>query len=151
DLPGGRSLREPILHKIDLDADRPPKVEMFAPSEDLEVSGPKLIELGFAVEDDYGLSEISLVWQTQGGPEQRKVLRTGIGTRSAQGRFDWDLAEVGLRAGSVPSGRVAYRIEARDNDNIGGPNVGSSRTFYLHLTSARDKHQTRVERQAELL
>src|SRR5262249_47121728 len=73
--------------------------------------------------------------------------RTGIGTRSAQGRFDWDLAEVGLRPGM----RVAYRIEAKDNDDVGGPNIGSSRTFYLKLTSAREKHEARVEKQAELL
>ena len=146
-LPGGRQLREPIAHKIDLDPDRAPRVDLFAPSEDLEVSGPKIVEVGYAAEDDYGLSEVQLVWQAQGGAEQRKVLRAGIGTRSAQGRFDWDLAEVGLRPGM----RVAYRIEARDNDDVGGPNVGSSRTFYLRLTSAREKHEARVERQAELL
>src|SRR5262249_23136606 len=146
-LPGGRAVREPIAHKIEIDPDRPPKVDMFAPSEDLEVAGPKIVELGFAAEDDYGLSEIALVWQVGSGPEQRKVLRSGIGTRSAQGRHDWDLAEVGLRAGM----RVAYRIEARDTDNVSGPNVGSSRTFYLRLFSAREKHEAQIERQAELL
>src|SRR5262249_26338307 len=147
ELSGGRQLREPIAHKIDLDPDRPPRVDLFAPSEDLEVSGPKIIEVGYASEDDYGLSEVQLVWQPQGGAEQRKVLRSGIGTRSAQGRFDWDLSEVGLRPGM----RVAYHIEAKDNDDVGGPNIGSSRTFYLKLTSAREKHEARIEKQTELL
>src|SRR5262249_5986838 len=147
DVAGGRHLREPIAHKIDVDPDHAPKVEMFAPAEDLEVDGPKIVELGFTAEDDYGLSEIALVWQSGSGPEQRKVIRTGIGTRSAQGRLDWDLAEVGLRPGM----RVGYHMEARDTDTISGPNVGSSRTFYLRLSSAREKHEARIDKQAELL
>src|SRR5262249_27592625 len=110
----GRALREPIAHKIDIENDHAPKVEMFAPSEDLEVTGPKIVEIGYAAEDDYGLSEVILIWQVGAGPPQRKVLRAQIGTRSAQGRFDWDLAEVGLRPGM----RVAYHIEALDNDEV---------------------------------
>src|SRR5439155_11454292 len=62
-------------------------------------------------------------------------------------RLDWDLAEVGLRPGM----RVAYHIEAKDTDTVGGPNLGSSRTFYLRLTSVREKHEERIERQTELL
>src|SRR5262249_61416524 len=76
----------------------------------------------------------------------RKILPAGRpGARSAQAKFYWDLAEVAL----TPGTRIAYHLEAKDNDDVGGPNVGSSRTFYLRVFSPRERHEEGLERQPQ--
>jgi hypothetical protein len=140
--PRGRAEIEADAHKIEIEQDRAPRVELVAPADDLEVSDRKRIELGYSVEDDYGLTQLELVWQPSGGREERKKIATRPG-RTAQGRMVWDLADIALQ----PGARVAYHLEARDNDDVGGPNVGLSRTFYLRVYSPRDQHQDLVERE----
>ncbi|HEX2689633.1 MAG TPA: hypothetical protein VHN14_23605, partial [Kofleriaceae bacterium] len=63
-----------------------------------------------------------------------------------QGKLTWDIAEV-----QVPSGgEVRYWIEARDNDTIGGPNVGRSRELHLKVVSPRERHEETLGRQQDL-
>ncbi|MGH2899736.1 MAG: hypothetical protein ACRDMZ_13770, partial [Solirubrobacteraceae bacterium] len=63
-----------------------------------------------------------------------------------QGKLTWDIAEV-----QVPSGgEVRYWIEARDNDTIGGPNIGRSRELHLKVVSPRERHEETLGRQQDL-
>ncbi len=150
--PSGRPVREADLHRIEVEPDRPPRVDLAAPADDLEVAGPKKIELAWSADDDFGLASIELVWRaatSDGGKggEQRKPLRTIDGQRSASGRLEWDLAELDL----TPGVRVAYHVEARDNDDVSGPNVGSSRTLYVRIYSPTEKHEEVVEGEQALV
>jgi hypothetical protein len=140
----GRPLVELDAHRLELEPDHAPRVELVAPADDLEVSEHKRIELGYAVDDDYGLTELTLVWQARGREGKKKLpLRPG---RSAQGKLMWDLADVAPEPGE----RVAYHLEAKDNDDVSGPNLGVSRSYYLRVYSPRDKHRDLVERQRAL-
>jgi len=145
----GRRVREPEAHRIDVEPDRPPRVDLYAPSESLEVAGPRRVELGWSVDDDYGLGEIQLVWKAGTQPEARRTIAAPppAGSRSSAGKFEWDLAELDLKAGV----RVAYHLEAKDNDVVSGPNVGVSRTFYLSMFSPREKHEAAIADQERLL
>jgi hypothetical protein len=141
---GKRPLVEANPHHLELEADRAPRVELYAPADELEVSSRKRIELAYTADDDYGISQIALVWRTPGGHDERRVLpapRTGA--RSAQGKWIWDLADLTL----TPGARIAYHLEVKDNDDVGGPNVGVSRTFYLKVFSPRERHAELLARQ----
>jgi hypothetical protein len=145
---GGRRVREAVPHRIELEPDRPPRVEIYAPADDLEIAGQRKIELGYQADDDYGVTEVALVWRIDSGREMREVVRRLTpAARNVSGRMEWDLGSLGLRAGA----RIAYRFEARDNDTVAGPNFGSSRTLYLKIYSAREKHDGFIKRQEELL
>lgn len=145
--PEGRALLETEPHRIEVEPDRAPRVELVAPADQLDVSSRRRVELAYNVDDDYGISEIALVWKSPGGKDERKILPAGRpGARSAQAKFYWDLAEVAL----TPGTRIAYHLEAKDNDDVGGPNVGSSRTFYLRVFSPRERHEEVVERQQQV-
>lgn len=148
DGPAGR-VREPEAHRIDLEQDRPPRVDLFAPAEVLEVAGPRRIELAFSVDDDYGLGPVELVWRVGEAQEQRKLVRAQqpASERSAAGKFEWDLAELDLK----PGARVAYHLEAKDNDDVSGPNVGSSRTFYLTMFSPHEKHEAALAEEERVI
>src|SRR5262249_38046180 len=130
----------------EVEPDRAPRVELIAPADELDVSSRRRVELAYSVDDDYGISEIALVWKGN-GKEERKVLPPPRpGSRAAQAKFYWDLAEISLQ----PGVRVAYHLEAKDNDDVGGPNVGSSRTFYLRVFSPRERHEEVIERQQQI-
>lgn len=164
----GRSerIRESDGHRVEIEADRAPRIDLFAPADDLEIAGPRRIELAYSAEDDYGLGEINLVFRVGDGPEQRKRIRSAgpaphspeergeraspnerpRAPRTAAAKLEWDLAEIDL----APGVRVTYRLEARDLDDISGPNIGSSRSYSLRVTSARQKHDVMLQNQDAL-
>jgi hypothetical protein len=149
---GGRRVREPEAHRIDLEPDRAPRVDLYAPAEALEVAGPRRVELAYSIDDDYGLGAIELVWRAGDRPEQRKVVRAATppgqpAERAASGKFEWDLGELDLK----PGVKVAYHLEARDNDTVPGPNVGVSRTYSLSMFSPREKHEAALADEERLL
>jgi hypothetical protein len=132
----GERLVEAEHRRIDIEEDHPPRVDLVAPADELEVSAQKRIELGYSSEDDYGLTEISLVWHADGGKAERKVLARPSG-KTAEGRHLWDLTLVPL----PPGARIEYFLEARDNDSLHGPNVGTSRHYVLKVYSPRERHE----------
>ncbi len=144
----GRRVREPDAHRIDLEPDRAPRVDLYAPADSLEVAGPRRVELAYSVDDDYGVGDLELVWRIGVEPEARRVVRPAVkGDRAASGKFEWDLGELELK----PGVRVAYHLEAKDNDDVSGPNVGTSRTYYLSMYSPREKHEAALAEQGQLL
>jgi soluble cytochrome b562 len=141
----GAGVVEADRHRVDVEPDRAPRVELIAPADELDVSARKRVEIAYSVDDDYGIGEIALVWQT-GGKEERWPLPRPRG-RSVQSKFFWDLSEATLKPGT----RTPYWLEAKDNDDVGGPNVGKSRTFYLRVFSPAERHGEVIERQQALL
>ncbi|MSP62965.1 MAG: DUF4175 family protein [Myxococcales bacterium] len=147
--PSGRAVREADLHRIDVEPDRPPRVDLAAPADDLEVAGPRRVELAWSADDDYGLGDLDLVWRAATGdePEQRRQVRAAASGRTASGKFEWDLAELDLK----PGVRVAYRLEAKDNDDVSGPNIGRSRTLHVRIYSPAEKHAEQLASEQALV
>jgi hypothetical protein len=146
----GRAVREARSHHVTAETDSAPRVEILGPADRLELATPRPIEIGYSASDDFGLSVVELVTRAGDRPEQRTLLRDGGGARAVQGRTLWDPASAGLSGAE----RIAYRIEARDKDDIsGGPTgkVGSSRTLYVVIQNPHESLEDRLERQRELL
>jgi uncharacterized protein DUF4175/signal transduction histidine kinase-like protein len=146
---GAHRVREPEAHRIDLEPDRAPRVDLYAPGDPLEVAGPRRIELAWSVDDDYGLGAVELVWRSGEGPERRRTVEANppSGSRALQGRIEWDLGELDLK----PGVKVAYHLEAKDNDTVPGPNVGRSKTLTLSMFSPREKQERALGDQQQLL
>jgi hypothetical protein len=143
----GRAVREEQSHRIAAEADTPPRVEILGPADHLELANPRPIEVGYSASDDYGLGAVELVYRVGDRPEQRQLLRDARGARTAEGRTLWDPAQAGLASGE----RIAYRIEARDRDEVSGAKVGSSRTLYVVIQNPHESLDDRLDRQRELL
>ncbi len=143
----GRPVREARSHRLTAEPDTPPRVEIMGPADRLELATPRPIEIGYSATDDYGLGAIELCYRVGDRPEQRVPLRDGAGGRAVQGRTLWDPAGAGLSGAE----RIAYRIEARDRDQISGPKVGSSRTLYVVIQNPHESLEDRLERQRDLL
>jgi hypothetical protein len=143
----GRSVREQASHRIEAEADAPPRVDIQGPADHLELATPRPIEVGYTASDDYGLGAVDLVFRVGEGPEQRVPLRDAHGARSAQGRTLWDPAATTLVAGE----RIAYHIEARDRDDVSGAKTGSSRTLTVVIQNAHESLEDRLDQQREIL
>jgi hypothetical protein len=143
----GRSVREQSSHRIEAEADAPPRVEIQGPADHLELATPRPIEVGYTASDDYGLGAVDLVYRVGDAAEQRVPLRDAHGARSAQGRTLWDPAATALVAGE----RIAYHIEARDRDEVSGAKVGSSRTLYVVIQNPHESLEESLDRQREVL
>ncbi|MCC6748645.1 MAG: DUF4175 family protein [Deltaproteobacteria bacterium] len=145
----GERVRDPVEHRVELEPDERPRVTLYGPPEELEIAQRQKVELAYQAEDDVGLSGVELAYQLGSGPTQRLPLwksdpRTR--QRSAAGKHEWDLSTLGLRAGA----RVAYWIEAIDNDAVLGPKRGLSATAHLRVFSPEEKHQRTLQQQQEL-
>jgi len=149
----GRAVREARSHHLTVEADAPPRVDILGPADRLELATPRPIEIGYSASDDYGVGPVELVYRAGDRPEQRVLLRDGAGARTVQGRTLWDPASAGLGGAE----RIAYRIEARDRDDVSPSPAGSvgksgsSRTLYVVIQNPHESLEDRLERQRELL
>jgi hypothetical protein len=150
--PSGARSVEATARTIDAEPDQPPVVQLVAPAEPLDVANLRRVELGYTIDDDFGLTSAELVWESDqhaAGSAAHDRGRKPIaiaGASRATGKLLWDIAEV-----QVPSGgEVRYWIEAKDNDTVGGPNIGRSRELHLRVISPRERHEETLARQQDL-
>src|SRR5204862_7358827 len=101
----------------------------------LEVDPQGNVQIAWSATDDYGLQQISLVFQRAGGKEERLVLTTPPSpARRLRGAYTWEIAPLKLRAGD----KVAYHLEAKDNDAVDGAQKGVSATQAIKVFSAAE-------------
>jgi len=132
----GRPVRENGLHRIVVQADRPPEVDIMAPADRLELAAPRPVEVGYSARDDYGLGRVELVYRIGNGPEQRAPLKDPQGARTVRGTTLFEPTTAML----TPGARVAYHIEAFDRDDVSGSKMGASRTLTLVIQNPREAH-----------
>ncbi|MCB9653428.1 MAG: DUF4175 family protein [Deltaproteobacteria bacterium] len=146
----GQHYEEIRGHEIYLERDDPPEVSLLKPVESpLEVNEHDRIDVAFEVVDDFGLNEAALAWRVLGTNREGRV-RLPLPARDdprhrSSGTFD--LSKLGLK----PGDRVAYTVEALDNDTINGPKVGSSRTLELRVYSKDEHHREVLAIQSQAL
>jgi uncharacterized membrane protein (DUF485 family)/soluble cytochrome b562 len=131
----------PVQYRIQVIPDKYPEGEILSPAQDLEVSGTEITPVVYAARDDFGVTALRLSYQ-RGVTERFTTLQNGsMGRSFGPETFRWDLTGLAL----TPGDRVAYRLEAWDNDTISGPKVGYSRTFMLYVRDERDRMARDVE------
>jgi hypothetical protein len=143
----GRPVREDRAHRIVVDSDQPPEVDVVGPADRLELPVPRPVEVAYHARDDFGLAEVALVYRVNDGPPQRIVLKSTQGTREVRGTTSFEPGKAML----TPGARVAYHVEAKDRDEVSGSKVGLSRTLYLVIQNPREEREERLEHQRDLL
>jgi hypothetical protein len=146
--PTGERSIERASRALEVEPDQAPAVQLLAPAEPLDVTNLRRVELAYVIEDDFGISAAELVWEAGKDRGKKAIVLDpshGHGSR-VQGKVLWDIAEV-----QVPSGgSVRYWLEAKDNDNVDGANIGKSRELHLKVTSPRERHEETLGRHQEL-
>ncbi|MDB6057200.1 MAG: hypothetical protein JWO95_1044, partial [Verrucomicrobiales bacterium] len=113
-------------------ADDPPKVVISQPGTDIRADPTNKIPLTIEATDDYGLSDLKLVFNKLSSPEQTVVLPLNPTNRlETKTVTEIDLSKLQLADFDV----VAYHAEARDNNTLDGPGVGKSPVYFIEITS----------------
>lgn len=145
DSRGREVARGPALPLV-AEADAAPRVTLLLPAAELEVDPAQAVTLKYEAQDDYGLTELSLVYRVAGKDEGRLPLWQDA-ARRFNGQHTWQLAPLKLAAGD----RVSYFIEARDNaQSSGGAQKGASRTQSLRVYSASAHRREQLQRVEQL-
>lgn len=131
---------------IHVEADQAPKVAITAPAEDLEVDPGQKVTVKFEASDDYGLSNLELVYRPPGGEKEVRVPLQHDEGRRTHGQRVWDLSQVKLS----PGDRISYSVQATDNDEVSGKKTGASRTHVLRVYSAAEHRRAAMERAQRL-
>lgn len=150
----GQTVAEGAPRRIAVEADARPEVEAGIDGKDgddeIEVREQDRMLLRWRASDDFGLTEVALVWRIGGGQPERLVLDHPEEQTRTDGHHLWDLTTLHL----APGDRVAFYVEAVDDDAVSGPKKGTSATHYLKVFSAAEHHRelmARVEAQWEAM
>lgn len=141
-----RQLAEGPPIPITVEADAPPKVTMLTPGDEVEVDPDQKLTLKYDVSDDFGVTDLQLVFRMGSSTEEKRVALPRDEGRTTRTQYTWDLSTLKLR----PGDRVSYFLEAKDNDEVAGPKKGVSRTLTLKTYSAAE-HRRDALKQAEAL
>jgi hypothetical protein len=140
----GHTNPSPIKHSIKTFLDNPPQIKIVAPGCDLTVSEKTKVELAYEASDDFGVSQIDLVYQKLRSessdsmkPERIRIERFAPSVGQKLLNYQWDLGKLNLHPGEL----ISYYLEARDNDTISGPKSSVSKTYYLEVFSYLKEHE----------
>ena len=145
--------RDPVNHTLTVFEDAPPDVSIVAPARDTILDNTMLVELKVEATDDYGIQDLQLVYrvEVEGAEEVNVPLKrwnvenTDV-RRSVFLSYAWDVDRIGI----FPGETLAYYVQALDNDNVSGPNIGKSYTYTLRFPSLSEMYDAvAAEQEAE--
>ena len=116
----------------------------------MTVEADETIPLQYEASDDYGLAEIRLIARTQGRkgkPFSKDIQSVPGDLRNFSGRSQLDLAEIGVQPGDT----ISLYLEATDNNNTSGAQVGRSITRILTVFSEVKHHRELLKKYENLL
>jgi len=145
---GGDALEEERGHPIRVLEDERPGVELLSPAADGEMDVTDPLELAWSARDDFGLSEVALVWQivhAGGDPGRRPLGEEPAGRVAVSGKETLPLAELDVE----PGDEIALFVQALDNDGVDGPKAGDSATRILRIRSPQLRHDALMTRLRE--
>jgi hypothetical protein len=137
--------REATRYELRSFRDEAPRVVIDEPANDRDVPAQATIPIVFSVDDDFGIQSARLIYKiAAGGSEPTEDVALPLWESGNAGQADavgpvkhqevkhaWNLASLKLTPGSI----ITFHADARDFDNLKGPNVGKSRELRLRILS----------------
>jgi hypothetical protein len=125
----GRPNSNESVFKIKALPDEVPKVEIAEPGQDSTATPTNTVAVKISAMDDYGLSELKLVYHKLGGPEEFVVAKRN-GETNTEFTAEIHLSPLGLKEYEL----VAYHALAIDNNTLDGPGIGKSEVYFIEIT-----------------
>jgi hypothetical protein len=125
----GRLGENDASYKITAIPDEVPKVEILEPGQDIRAMATNTVPVKIKAADDYGLSELRIVYHRLGGPEEIITAKRDGETNS---EFSAEIPLSGLALKDYEL--VAYHALAVDNNTLDGPGIGKSDVFFIEIT-----------------
>ncbi len=147
----GRKNENPIEYRVTVLPDRVPFVRIPVPGMDVDIGEDMVLPLVVDAEDDFGLSQLALVYRVLRGGEAQEV---GCGrvtlplpktADKVQIEYLWDLSGLSL----IPEDVVVYLAEVKDNDLVSGPKSAQSQEYRVRFPSIYEIYQEVAQTQEQ--
>lgn len=133
----GETVTVPETYSIHAAADQPPTIQLLSPEEDLVIGDKEKVPLTYNVQDDAGVGEVTLVWETNSGRSDRVRVKTFDGAvPSLLATHEWELAPLRFQPGEI----VRYKLEAKDKNTVTGPGVAATPWHLIEIQSFEREH-----------
>ncbi len=144
----GTRILDPIERTLLVEPDRPPTVELIFPTSDMEVVPTEVVNIEYLANDDYGLTQLMLVWYYEGAENDLRsmVLQDRELGVAFQEHVPFELGPLYLQAGD----EVVVFVEAVDAA-LPEANHARSRAVRLRIDSPEDQHNLVLELKEALL
>ena len=135
----GSSSHEPLSGRVDVKADRPPRVYLTKPEPHIIAVEDWQVPVELQLSDDVGLNELVLFRSINGlGPYPKPLSGDFHNKTAGNSRYEFDLAELGARAGDV----ITYYATVSDNYPTSWPgsedHISTTDTFVIQVISLDD-------------
>ena len=141
----GFTNRDPINYTLTVFKDTVPEVNIVSPERDTVLDNAMLVELKVEALDDYGIQELQLIYRVEAEgaeeinmPLKRWDIADAPVRRAVSVAYTWDVDEIGI----FPGETLAYYVQALDNNNVSGPNIGKSPTYTLRFPSLSELYDS---------
>jgi hypothetical protein len=153
---------DPMAYTIRVLLDHPPQVQLIKPGQDSQLPANGILRLEGSASDDFGLVSLNLRMKVDQGPTlQAKPYRHGKELHRGDGSYPQVLAyrdfveldKLQKEDGQslellTPGSKLEYWLEAKDNCDYPGPNIGESKHFTVTIQPpATDKNKQDQQRQ----
>ncbi|HAW90924.1 MAG TPA: hypothetical protein DCX61_09700, partial [Gemmatimonadetes bacterium] len=124
---GGELVEASPQYTIDVLRDQPPSVSFTEPGRDERASPIEEFYLEATADDDYGISELLLIYSINGGPEDTIPLFDGPATQEVTGAHTLFLEDFGLESGDL----VSYYAQVEDSNRGPDSRPAKSDIYFL--------------------
>lgn len=151
----GISNLDPTHYFVSVYDDRAPEIAVFDPGDRTELDENMEIPFSFQVNDDYGVSDISIEFRiihpSYLSPDTIHYIQPithFISNLTSQNiHYDWNLDKLGL----MPEDELHFRIAVSDNNSITGPSKTQSKEFSAFYPSLEDLFMNVEEQENEIV
>ncbi len=140
---------EGTVYRIDILPDRPPQTKLTWPERKEElITRLATMVVGFDVSDDFSITQVALKYKVntvENGAEKSLELGLESGsTNRVRRRYEWKIGAIQppLAEGSL----IEFWIEARDNNNVTGPGIGTSEHQIARVVTENEKRADLLNR-----
>jgi len=137
----------PTKYPIRLDKDNPPRVVLFLANPKPVYKNTDKVQFYYEIRDDFGIRKIELGYRVNGKPYRKLLKKVRTEDKDFKNNYSWSLNGPHFK----PGDEVQYFLEAFDNDNVSGPNIGQSDTYTFKIFDTRKEVDDLISLQDELI
>ncbi len=130
---------------IEVVPDLEPAVRLLSPAARVTMPPDMHVTLAIDCVDDFGLTELALVYGRAEDDPTRVRLATFEERKEARVTYTWDLSAVTI----LPGQDLHYYIQVLDNDPIRGPKVGETELFTIRFPTMAEMYASAEEQRKE--
>ncbi len=130
---------------VEVVPDLAPAIRILSPQQNVKMPSDMIMTVVADCVDDFGLTELAIVYGRPGDDPQRIVLTEWEDQKEARVTYNWNMEEVAL----LPDQELHFFLQLYDNDPLNGPKMTESEVFTIRFPSLAEMYSDAEENRQE--